>query len=105
LRKRGLLAHLIDKDPEDMAEKELEQVLAILPRSSPIWKKADRAMKRTIKLRRSIEEADAIFFGVNHETATVDRTEIPSVDITLEDDELAHKPVATTELEDIAKAT
>lgn len=102
---RGLLAHLIDKDPEDMAEKELEQVLAILPRSSPIWKKADRAMKRTIKLRRSIEEADAIFFGVNHETASVDRTEIPSVDITLEDDELAHKPVATTELEDIAKAT
>ncbi|OCK75966.1 histone H3-K4 methyltransferase Set1 [Lepidopterella palustris CBS 459.81] len=100
---RSLLSHLIDKDPEDMAEKELEQVLAILPRSSPIWKKADRALKGARKLRRTFEEADALFFGINHDTTPSDQKEVPLVDITLEDDEAA-KPVATTELEAEVKA-
>ncbi|KAA8627314.1 protein containing SET domain protein [Pyrenophora tritici-repentis] len=58
---RSLLAHCIHKDPENMAEKELEQVLAILPRSSPIWKKADKALKGFRRLRKIEQEADAIF--------------------------------------------
>ncbi|KAF2262533.1 histone H3-K4 methyltransferase Set1 [Lojkania enalia] len=58
---RTLLAHLIHKDPENMAEKELEQVLAILPRSSPIWKKADKALKGLRRFQQLAREADEIF--------------------------------------------
>ncbi|KAF2810107.1 uncharacterized protein BDZ99DRAFT_386840 [Mytilinidion resinicola] len=98
---RGLLAHLIDKDPEDMAEKELEQVLAILPRSSPIWKKADRALKGARKLRRTFEEADALFFGINHDAP--DTKDIPPiVDIRVEDED-AREPALTIELDDSVK--
>ncbi|KAF2281047.1 histone H3-K4 methyltransferase Set1 [Westerdykella ornata] len=83
---RSLLAHLIHKDPENMAEKELEQVLAILPRSSPIWKKADKALKGFRRLRMIEQEADAIF-GVE---ANEDKLE-PEVVVTpvpaLEDEE------------------
>ena len=90
---RSLLAHCIHKDPENMAEKELEQVLAILPRSSPIWKKADKALKGFRRLRKIEQEADAIF-GV--ETPPEDKVE-PTVIIT--QDEEASKPIETTEKE------
>jgi histone-lysine N-methyltransferase SETD1 len=101
---RSLLAHLIHKDPENMAEQELEQVLAILPRSSPIWKKADRALKGARKLRRTLEEADEIFFGSNQEEKAVQSKQEPTVVITHEDDDSA-KPIETTELtEDMGKA-
>jgi histone-lysine N-methyltransferase SETD1 len=90
---RSLLAHLIHKDPEHMAEKELEQVLAILPRSSPIWKKADKALKGFRRLRMIEQEADEIF-GV--ETTPGDKQE-PEVIITQEDE--AAQPVPTTEVE------
>jgi histone-lysine N-methyltransferase SETD1 len=89
---RSLLAHCIHKDPENMAEKELEQVLAILPRSSPIWKKADKALKGFRRLRKIEQEADAIF-GL--ETSPIDKLD-PEVIITL--DEESSKPVETTEL-------
>ncbi|KAF2730580.1 histone H3-K4 methyltransferase Set1 [Polyplosphaeria fusca] len=88
---RGLLAHLIDKDPEHMAEMELEQVLAILPRSSPIWKKADKALKGFRRLRKIEQEADAIF-GL--ETSADDKQE-PAVIITQEE------PVETVETEPV----
>ncbi|KAF3005923.1 histone methyltransferase set1 [Curvularia kusanoi] len=88
---RSLLAHCIHKDPENMAEKELEQVLAILPRSSPIWKKAEKALKGFRHLRKIEQEADAIF-GV--ETPPEDKLE-PTVIITQDDE--ASKPVETTE--------
>jgi histone-lysine N-methyltransferase SETD1 len=90
---RSLLAHCIHKDPENMAEKELEQVLAILPRSSPIWKKADKALKGFRRLRKIEQEADAIF-GV--ETPPEDKLE-PTVIITQDED--ASKPIETTEKE------
>jgi histone-lysine N-methyltransferase SETD1 len=87
---RSLLAHCIHKDPENMAEKELEQVLAILPRSSPIWKKADKALKGFRRLRKIEQEADAIF-GV--ETSPADKLD-PEVIVTL--DEEASNPVEAT---------
>ncbi|KAF1360191.1 hypothetical protein EJ07DRAFT_155184 [Lizonia empirigonia] len=90
---RSLLAHCIHKDPESMAEKELEQVLAILPRSSPIWKKADKALKGFRRLRKIEQEADAIF-GV--ETPPEDKLE-PTVVVTQDDDD--SKPIETTEKE------
>lgn len=96
---RSLLAHLIHKDPENMAEKELEQVLAILPRSSPIWKKAEKALKGFRRLRKIEQEADAIF-GV--ETIAKDKLS-PEVIITHDDDEEVQKPVETTELVEPAK--
>lgn len=89
---RSLLAHCIHKDPENMAEKELEQVLAILPRSSPIWKKADKALKGFRRLRKIEQEADAIF-GV--ETSPVDKLD-PEVIITQDGEE--SNPIETTEL-------
>ncbi|CAI9635003.1 histone H3-k4 methyltransferase set1 [Alternaria burnsii] len=89
---RSLLAHCIHKDPENMAEKELEQVLAILPRSSPIWKKAEKALKGFRRLRKIEQEADAIF-GV--EASPIDKLE-PEVIITQDDEAL--KPIETTEL-------
>lgn len=89
---RSLLAHLIDKDPENMAEKELEQVVAIFPRSSPIWKKADRALKGARKVRRTIEEADELFFGKPFDTP--EPKDIPTLDIPMEE------PMATTELDE-----
>ncbi|CAO2648850.1 Nn.00g097990.m01.CDS01 [Neocucurbitaria sp. VM-36] len=95
---RSLLAHCIHKDPENMAEKELEQVLAILPRSSPIWKKADKALKGFRRLRKIEQEADAIF-GV--ETSPVDKLE-PEVVITQDDEAL--KPIETTELPETLKS-
>lgn len=90
---RSLLAHCIHKDPEQMAEKELEQVLAILPRSSPIWKKADKALRGFKRLRKIEQEADAIF-GV--ETNLQEKFE-PEVIVTQDDDE-ASKPLQTTEV-------
>ncbi|KAF1845686.1 histone H3-K4 methyltransferase Set1 [Cucurbitaria berberidis CBS 394.84] len=95
---RSLLAHCIHKDPENMAEKELEQVLAILPRSSPIWKKADKALKGFRRLRKIEQEADAIF-GV--ETSPVDKLD-PEVIITQDDEAL--KPIETTELPETLKS-
>lgn len=95
---RSLLAHCIHKDPENMAEKELEQVLAILPRSSPIWKKADKALKGFRRLRKIEQEADAIF-GV--ETSPIDKLE-PEVIVTLDDEAL--KPIETTELPETLKS-
>jgi histone-lysine N-methyltransferase SETD1 len=97
---RSLLAHLIHKDPENMAEKELEQVLAILPRSSPIWKKAEKALKGFRRLRKIEQEADAIF-GVE---TNVENKISPQVIIT-NDDEEARKPVETTELVEPVKAS
>ncbi|KAF2474882.1 SET domain-containing protein [Lindgomyces ingoldianus] len=96
---RSLLAHLIHKDPENMAEKELEQVLAILPRSSPIWKKADKALKGFRRLRKIEQEADAIFGTV--ETNTEDKHE-PKAVVT-QDDEDSSKPMETIEPTDTAK--
>jgi histone-lysine N-methyltransferase SETD1 len=95
---RSLLAHCIHKDPENMAEKELEQVLAILPRSSPIWKKADKALKGFRRLRKIEQEADAIF-GV--ETSPVDKLD-PEVVITHDDE--SSKPIETTELPETLKS-
>lgn len=95
---RSLLAHCIHKDPENMAEKELEQVLAILPRSSPIWKKADKALKGFRRLRKIEQEADAIF-GL--ETSPIDKLE-PEVVITQDDEAL--KPIETTELPETLKS-
>jgi histone-lysine N-methyltransferase SETD1 len=94
---RSLLAHCIHKDPENMAEKELEQVLAILPRSSPIWKKADKALKGFRRLRKIEQEADAIF-GV--ETSPVDKLE-PEVIVT-QDDETSNS-IETTEFPETLK--
>ncbi|PSN65351.1 hypothetical protein BS50DRAFT_497257 [Corynespora cassiicola Philippines] len=95
---RSLLAHCIHKDPENMAEKELEQVLAILPRSSPIWKKADKALKGFRRLRKIEQEADAIF-GL--ETSPEGKPETEAV-IPDENDD-ASKPVETTELPEPVK--
>ncbi|OAL06667.1 histone H3-K4 methyltransferase Set1 [Phaeosphaeriaceae sp. SRC1lsM3a] len=95
---RSLLAHCIHKDPENMAEKELEQVLAILPRSSPIWKKADKALKGFRRLRKIEQEADAIF-GL--ETSPVDKLD-PEVIVTHNDE--PSKPVETTELPETLKS-
>ncbi|KAF2111338.1 hypothetical protein BDV96DRAFT_499437 [Lophiotrema nucula] len=90
---RSLLAHLIHKDPENMAEKELEQVLAILPRSSPIWKKADKALRGWKNLRKMEQEADAIF-GV--QTSVEDKQEVEVI-VTREqpEDETTTEPVKT----------
>ncbi|KAL5121878.1 histone methyltransferase set1 [Pleosporales sp. CAS-2024a] len=95
---RSLLAHCIHKDPGNMAEKELEQVLAILPRSSPIWKKADKALKGFRRLRKIEQEADAIF-GL--ETSPIDKLD-PEVIVT-QDDETS-KPIETTELPETLKS-
>jgi len=96
---RNLLAHCIHKDPEQMAEKELEQVLAILPRSSPIWKKADKALRGFKRLRKIEQEADAIF-GL--QTSPTDKLE-PEVVVTPEGEDES-KPRQTTELSEPVKA-
>ncbi|CAI6342009.1 unnamed protein product [Periconia digitata] len=96
---RSLLAHCIHKDPDTMAEKELEQVLAILPRSSPIWKKAEKALKGFRRLRKIEQEADAIF-GPQE---TIANTKLdPEIIITQDADEMA-KPIETTELPEPVK--
>jgi histone-lysine N-methyltransferase SETD1 len=95
---RSLLAHCIHKDPENMAEKELEQVLAILPRSSPIWKKADKALKGFRRLRKIEQEADAIF-GL--ETSPVDKLD---TEVIITQDDEPSKPMETTELPETLKS-
>jgi [histone H3]-lysine4 N-trimethyltransferase SETD1 len=63
---RRLLAHLIDKDVSYMADRELEQVLSVFPRSSTLWKQADKAYKRNNRLKGIENEADSLF-GVKTE--------------------------------------
>ena len=89
---RGLLAHLIHKDPEHMAERELEQVLSVLPRSNDLWKRANKVYKRSMRFNQSLQEYDEIF-GVKAEEAL-----LPTVNITIDDE--ADKVVESTETPD-----
>lgn len=77
---RSLLAHLIHKDPEVMAERELEQVLSVLPKSSNLWKRANKVYKRSMRFNQSLQEYDEIF-GVK-----TDEPLLPTVDITIDDE-------------------
>ncbi|KAF2759287.1 hypothetical protein EJ05DRAFT_340819 [Pseudovirgaria hyperparasitica] len=83
---RRLLAHLIDKDVEKMAERELEQVLSVLPRSSSLWKQAEKVRKRNLQFRRHQEKYDEIFGPVD----------VPP-DTTVEGDLSADKAAETVE--------
>ena len=75
---RSLLAHLVKKDPSEMAEQELEQVVAVCPRSSPFWKKADRALQACKKARQTMEDAEDLLFPPEDQPDEV--TVIPAPD-------------------------
>lgn len=57
---KSLLGHLLGKEPEDMALRELEQVISTLPRHTRLRKRA----LAEVKLRKKAEEDDALFFGI-----------------------------------------
>ncbi|KAF2405503.1 hypothetical protein EJ06DRAFT_526021 [Trichodelitschia bisporula] len=63
---RSTLGHLLDKEPEDMAMRELEQVLSTLPRSSGLRKRA----AAEVRLRQKAAEDDELFFGGKKEDHT-----------------------------------
>jgi [histone H3]-lysine4 N-trimethyltransferase SETD1 len=54
---RQTLGHLLDKEPEDMAMRELEQLLSTLPRSSKLRKRA----AAEVKLRLKAKQDDKLF--------------------------------------------
>lgn len=76
---KSLLGHLLGKEPEDMALRELEQVISTLPRHTKLRKRA----LAEVKLRKKAEEDDALFFGITKPKAP----EAPAVaDVIMEDD-------------------
>ena len=91
---KQLLGHLLGKEPEDMAMRELEQVISTLPRKTKLRQRA----LAEVKLRKKAEEDDALFFGI----AKPRVEEAPAiVDVVMEDD----ASVATPEPDVPAKAT
>jgi histone-lysine N-methyltransferase SETD1 len=81
---RKALGHLMDKEPEDMAMGELQQVLSTFPRSSEIRQRA----AAEIKLRHKAKQDDKLF-GILPE-AELDSTPVP----TIEDVEMLDVPSA-----------
>ena len=63
---RKTLGHLIEKEPEDMAMAELEQILSTLPRFSRLHKRA----LTEVKLRRKALADDELFFPDQHDVTT-----------------------------------
>jgi histone-lysine N-methyltransferase SETD1 len=57
LSSKGTLAHLAGKEPEDMAMRELEQLISVLPRGSRL---RDRAAAE-VKLRNKAKQDDKLF--------------------------------------------
>ena len=86
---RKLLGHLIGKEPEDMAMRELEQVISTLPRTSKLRRRA----LTEVKLRKQAEEDDALFFGADKPERS---DSVAVVDILMDDVE----PVSTPELQE-----
>jgi histone-lysine N-methyltransferase SETD1 len=87
---RKTLGHLIDKDPEDMAMAELEQVVSTLPRSSGMHKRA----VTELKLRRKALADERLFFP------EFDEEQVPTpttVDAGLEDGDARSQATATPE--------
>jgi histone-lysine N-methyltransferase SETD1 len=76
LSTRGTLAHLAGKEPEDMAMRELEQLLNVLPYKSALRRRA----AAEIKLRHKAKQDDKLF-GVG--------TDVDSISITGDDAEMA----------------
>jgi histone-lysine N-methyltransferase SETD1 len=76
---KTLLGHLLGKEPEDMALRELEQVISTLPRHTRLRKRA----LAEVKLRKKAEEDDALFFGIT-KLKVPDAAAAP--DVVMEDD-------------------
>jgi len=91
---KSLLGHLLGKEPEDMAMRELHQVISTLPRHTKLRKRA----LAEVKLRKKAEEDDALFFGINK----IKATEVAPMTDLVADDELS---TATPEPETQIKAT
>ena len=91
---KSLLGHLLGKEPEDMAMRELHQVISTLPRHTKLRKRA----LAEVKLRKKAEEDDALFFGINKTRAP---EVAPMADLVAEDD----LSTATPEPETQIKAT
>ncbi|KAF2842648.1 histone H3-K4 methyltransferase Set1 [Patellaria atrata CBS 101060] len=79
---RELVGHLLDKDPDLMADRELEQLICTLPKSSALYKRA----KGVIKYRTMIREGEEIF-GIKSEEDNTDLAgmAVPTIDVTLND--------------------
>ncbi|KAJ9668843.1 histone methyltransferase set1 [Coniosporium apollinis] len=92
---RRLLPHLINKEPEDMADRELEQVVITLPRSSSKYKRARTEMKQRKKLR----DFDRLFGIKTDEPAVDDYVESvrPTVDTTPDMEDKAIETVETAD--------
>lgn len=90
---KRLLGHLWGKEPEDMAMHELQQVIAVLPRTSRL---RQRSLAEVKLRKRTEEEDDVLFFG---------KSATPSaVDVQMDDSASVDVSVATPEPENLAKA-
>jgi [histone H3]-lysine4 N-trimethyltransferase SETD1 len=95
---RELLGHLIHKEPEDMANRELEQVVMTLPRSAKLHKRA----RMEILLRKKYADNDELFGISTPENKAEDEADEPdekvsTVDIKVDEatpplDDVAQKP-------------
>lgn len=66
---KRLLGHLWGKEPEDMALHELQQVIAVLPRTSRL---RQRALAEVKLRKRTEEEDDVLFFGKSATPSAID---------------------------------
>lgn len=96
---RRSLGHLLHKEPEDMAMRELEQVLSCLPRSSKLRKRA----YIEVELRKKAEKDDELFFGIKHVEEKPIKTGVPVADIVLDSIQPANSVETVEPGEDSAK--
>ncbi|KAF2084154.1 histone H3-K4 methyltransferase Set1 [Saccharata proteae CBS 121410] len=93
---RRLYPHLINKDPMQMALRELEQVLSAFPKTSELYRKASTERR----LRKLEEEGDALFFGGGVKYDGLRAGSVPTIDISLSEDVVEETPAETPEPED-----
>jgi histone-lysine N-methyltransferase SETD1 len=78
---RSLLGHLQGKEPEDMAMRELEQLLSTLPRTSKLRKRA----AAEVKLRHKAKQDDKLFGIVPEVVIEPDRADVVVEDVEMLD--------------------
>ncbi|KAK8168280.1 hypothetical protein BKA80DRAFT_324129 [Phyllosticta citrichinensis] len=87
---RKLFPHLVNKDPGEMADGELDQVVHAFPHTSEIFKRC----KKELKYRKIIREADAMFAEDEEESRA--GSVLPSTEAATTPDQFEVEPIVET---------
>ncbi|KAF2142188.1 uncharacterized protein K452DRAFT_227436 [Aplosporella prunicola CBS 121167] len=95
---RQLYPHLINKDPSNMADRELDQIVHAFPKTSELYMRA----KQEQKFRKAYHEADDLF-GIQDEEDSRAGSVLPSMEVSTPDLVMEETPAETPEPEEAAK--